>query len=81
MRKRFWRALAIAGSTWHIRDRRAKASSDSDTLEDARKLLAHADEATTAGYRRSRIDERARPIMREIADKTDELRKRRAEKR
>lgn len=77
MRQRFWKARAIAGSTWQIRDLRAKASSDSDSLEDARKLLAHSDEATTAGYRRSRIGERARPVMREIADKTAELRKRR----
>lgn len=77
MRRRFWRVRAHAGLTWQIRDLRAKAASDSDNIEDARKLLAHAAESTTAGYRRSRIGERARPVMREIADMSAELRKRR----
>lgn len=75
MRRRFWKARKLAGATWWIRDLRAKSGSDSDSLEDARKLLAHEDESTTAIYRRRRIGERARPVMREIAEVTSALRK------
>lgn len=75
IRRRFWKARKLAGATWQIRDLRAKSGTDAENLEEARKLLAHAQESTTALYRRSRIGERARPIMREIAEQTSALRK------
>lgn len=76
MRRRFWKAREVAGLSWNIRALRAKAGSDAGDIENARKLLAHADESTTAIYRRARSGERATPPMREIADKSEELRKR-----
>ena len=66
MRRRFWKARAAAGATFQIRDLRAKAGSDLPSLEQAQKLLAHSSEATTAGYRRRRIGERATPVLKEI---------------
>jgi len=67
MRKRFWKARKAAGATWQLRDMRSKAGSDADDLKAAQALLGHASEATTAIYRRRRIGERAKPIMRRIA--------------
>jgi hypothetical protein len=75
LRRRFWAARKLASATWQIRDLRAKSGSDAESLEEARKLLAHGDESTTAIYRRSRVGERARPVMREIAEETSALRK------
>lgn len=66
MRKRFWKARALAGVEFTIRDLRPKAGSDADDLRAANLLLGHADESTTAIYRRKRIGERAKPIMRAI---------------
>lgn len=65
MRKRFWKARTAAGATWQIRDLRAKAATDADTIGDARALLGHRHETTTAIYRRRR-GEAARPIGRKI---------------
>jgi integrase len=70
MRKRFWVAREKAGVTFQIRDLRAKAGTDVGTIEDARRLLGHASETTTALYRRRKVGERARPVMREIDDGT-----------
>ena len=39
---------------------------DHDDLRAANLLLGHADESTTAIYRRKRIGERAKPIMKVI---------------
>ena len=69
IRKRFWKARKLAGATWQIRDLRPKAASDSDDLKAAQTLLGHAHESTTAIYRRKRIGEKARPILRKIAGK------------
>lgn len=69
IRKRFWKARKLAGATWQIRDLRGKAGSDADDLKSAQTLLGHAHESTTAIYRRRRIGERAKPIMRKIAGK------------
>jgi len=66
MRKRFWKARKLAGETWQLRDMRSKAGSDADDIKAANLLLGHASEATTAIYRRKRIGERAKPIMRAI---------------
>lgn len=66
MRKRFWVARKAAGALFQIRDLRAKSASDSDDIHSAQVLLGHADESTTAGYRRKRIGERAKPIMRVV---------------
>lgn len=41
-------------ATWQFRDIRAKAASDSPTLASAQKLLGHAIETTTTGYRRNK---------------------------
>lgn len=66
MRRRFWEARKAAGVTFQIRDLRAKAGTDVGDIEDARKLLGHASETTTAGYRRRKVGERARPVMKDI---------------
>lgn len=66
MRTRFWRARKAAGATFQIRDLRAKSASDSGSLHAAQLLLGHADESTTAGYRRKGVGERAQPIMRAV---------------
>jgi len=68
MRRRFWKARTAAGATWQIRDLRAKAGTDADSIAAARELLGHAHETTTAIYRRRR-GEPARPIGRKIACK------------
>lgn len=67
LRKRFWTARDKARQTWQIRDLRAKAASDVDSLEDANALLAHADLATTTIYRRKTAGRKAKPVMRRIA--------------
>ncbi|HLX29792.1 MAG TPA: tyrosine-type recombinase/integrase [Casimicrobiaceae bacterium] len=75
LQRRFREARARTPMTWWLKDLRAKAASDANDLKAAQALLGHADEATTAGYRRARIGERAMPITREIADVKAELRK------
>lgn len=64
--KRFVAARKKTAETWWLKDLRAKAATDSDDLKAAQTLLGHADEATTAGYRRQRVGERAAPITREL---------------
>lgn len=66
IRRRFWKARRLAGSSWQIRDLRAKTASDAETIEAARALLGHAHETTTAIYRRLR-GAAAKPISRKIA--------------
>lgn len=68
MRRRFWKARQAAGASWQIRDLRAKAGSDADSIADARALLGHRHETTTAIYRRLR-GQAARPIARRITGK------------
>lgn len=66
IRRRFWAARVAAGATWQIRDLRAKAASDADSLKSAQALLGHSAESTTAIYRRQRVGDRASPVMREL---------------
>lgn len=68
IRRRFWTARRAAGATWQLRDLRAKSATDADSLADARALLGHRHETTTAIYRRRR-GEAARPIGRKITCK------------
>lgn len=65
LRKRFKRK----GLDWQIRDLRAKAATDSPDARAAQTLLGHAAASTTDGYIRQRAGQRARPVMRRIADK------------
>lgn len=66
IRQRFWKARQAAGQAWAIRDLRAKAASDSESLEDANALLAHAQMQTTSIYRRRAAGRSAKPVMRKI---------------
>ncbi len=47
MRRRFWNARRAAGITYQLRDIRAKAGSDLDSIRSAQKLLGHSNESTT----------------------------------
>jgi len=69
LQRRFAAARAQTAETFWLKDLRAKAASDSDDLKAAQALLGHADEATTALYRRQRVGERAEPITRELKGK------------
>ena len=66
MRRRFWSARKAAGITYQLRDIRAKAGSDLDSIRSAQKLLGHSNESTTTAYRRDRVGEVAQPVMRDI---------------
>lgn len=66
MRRRFWNARKAAGITYQLRDIRAKAGSDLDSIRSAQKLLGHSSESTTTAYRRDRVGEVAQPVMRDI---------------
>lgn len=61
------RRFKALGFDWQIRDIRAKAASDLDSVSAAKDLLGHAAETTTDGYRRSRTGTNAEPVMRRIA--------------
>ena len=69
MRRRFWNARKAAGITYQLRDIRAKAGSDLDSIRSAQKLLGHSNESTTTAYRRDRVGEVAQPVMRDIKSK------------
>jgi integrase len=64
--RRFAAARDAVGQSFWLKDLRAKAASDSSDIKAAQALLGHADETTTAIYRRQRIGERADPITREL---------------
>ncbi len=66
IRRRFWNARKAAGITYQLRDIRAKAGSDVDSIRSAQKLLGHSNESTTTAYRRDRVGEVAQPVMRDI---------------
>lgn len=61
IRKRFWHARRAAGQDWQLRDLRAKAATDSVSIEAANRLLAHSAMSTTDGYRRQHAGRTAKP--------------------
>lgn len=65
------RRFKTLGCTWQVRDLRAKAASDSASARAAQVLLGHAAATTTDTYIRQRAGERATPIMRGIAEETE----------
>lgn len=69
LRRRFIDARTKAGQSFWLKDLRAKAATDADDLRAAQDLLGHAQESTTALYRRKRAGVKAKPITREIAGK------------
>lgn len=74
LRRRFEVIRRKVGADWQIRDLRAKAASDSESTEDANRLLAHAAMSTTDVYIRAHAGRVAKPVMREIADTSPGLR-------
>lgn len=68
LQRRFRAARDRTAMTWWLKDLRAKAASDALDLKSAQRLLGHADEATTAVYRRARVGERAESITRKLGD-------------
>lgn len=61
------RALGMAFERFQFRDLRAKATSDLESMAQARKLLGHATESMTRAYVRERIGERVRPPARKAS--------------
>lgn len=69
LRRHGWKfVVALDGRPRVLRAYRDKAASDVGDVEDARRLLGHAAVTTTTRYRRSRVGERAKPVMREIEE-------------
>jgi len=66
--------LGISFERFQLRDLRAKAASDLESMSQARKLLGHATENMTRQYVRARVGEKVMPVMAKslFAKTTDE---------
>lgn len=60
--------LGIEFQRFQLRDLRAKAASDMESMGNARKLLGHTTENMTRNYVRNRVGESVNPVMRKLPE-------------